>query len=709
MTTPTFWNPESVVNSSTGGRQWASRVVSTIDGGYAVLFDSVQAENNDKMRLFNGNGGPNSNEFFVPPSLADSQNSGDVTVLPNGNIVATWMEAETTIPNGTAYFRIFSWQGNPLTPPIKINGSTYFGTDPNAPKAIDTVTLSNGDFVIAWPSGLGLKVRTYNADGSPNPVTTTLSSASDIGLSARPGGGFVVTYQDSSGSDPNVFMQLFKPDGSKSGSPVILHDDPAASQYQTDITCLANGKMLATWGSSTDNNVHAKLFNSNGTAASEEITLKGTEAQYSTHQSVVALLDGRVLVVYVGYDPTVSNINGNSIYGRIINADGRATESEFLIQNSGLNDQFEHLPSAAVLTDGRVVVTWDDARADYGQADSNIRSVILDPREVGINIQSANHLNGKMNSIFHGTAFNDSMKGGVGRDTIFGHAGDDSLMGKSGTDTIYGNQGNDTLLGDSGVDTLNGGEDNDTLSGGIGNDKLNGGSGSDTASFTYHVGSGGLDITLIGGWAKAKGTLNSDADTLINIENIIASSGRDNVIGSHTDNIIRLGNGNDNCTLNNGNDQGFGGSGNDKIWGNRGDDSLYGNNGVDTLNGGDGQDLIVGGAGADLLTGGAGVDRFYCFQPTDGTDTITDFSELDLFVFEASAFGFGATTGPLDAAVLQVGANKTAANTDVRFIFATGDDTLWYDADGKGGTAARLIVDLSNDYRTMSADDIVLV
>ncbi len=107
----------------------------------------------------------------------------------------------------------------------------------------------------------------------------------------------------------------------------------------------------------------------------------------------------------------------------------------------------------------------------------------------------------------------------------------------------------------------------------------------------------------------------------------------------------------------NGNDTLNGASGRDQINGSNGDDSLSGGNGNDILNGGNGNDILLGqisndnliggngnallyaGLGNDTLLGGRGIDRFMV-APSDGTDTISDFTRQDLICLpEGLSFG----------------------------------------------------------------------
>src|SRR5262245_59263147 len=105
--------------------------------------------------------------------------------------------------------------------------------------------------------------------------------------------------------------------------------------------------------------------------------------------------------------------------------------------------------------------------------------------------------------------------------------------------------------------------------------------------------------------------------------------------------------------------------------------------------GGAGNDTSTGGAGNDRLTGGGGTDIFAFTCPTDGIDTIADFtSGQDVLQISAAGFGGGLVAGSLSADVFLADANPLAtisASGDGRFLFdiaGSGLGTLYWDADG---------------------------
>lgn len=170
----------------------------------------------------------------------------------------------------------------------------------------------------------------------------------------------------------------------------------------------------------------------------------------------------------------------------------------------------------------------------------------------------------------------NTLKGGIGDDSILGKGSDDLLFGNQGKDVIYGNGGNDTIDGGKGNDFVRGGQNDDSIYGGLGDDTLAGDAGNDT------------------------------------------------VFGGRGDDFLLGGKGDDILSGNAGQDTISGGVGNDLLHGGNGNDLIYGGSGNDILLGDMGNDTLYGGEGEDCLTGGAGNDVFV-LTPSQGFGIITDF------------------------------------------------------------------------------------
>lgn len=213
------------------------------------------------------------------------------------------------------------------------------------------------------------------------------------------------------------------------------------------------------------------------------------------------------------------------------------------------------------------------------------------------------------NDIIDASAYTGTPAGG--RTTFYGGPGNDRITGTELSNRIYGEEGDDTLYGLGGLDRLYGGPGNDTMFGGAGNDEfwadatadgadvMRGGLGDDDAN--YSLRSAPLTVTLGNGLAD-DGEAGEGDSIELDVEDAIAGSSDDVIVGSSRKNWLR-GEG--------GNDEIYGDGGADRLMGGAGNDSMYGDGANDTMWGGDGDDVLSGGDGADVLYAEEGNDIIF--------------------------------------------------------------------------------------------------
>lgn len=161
-----------------------------------------------------------------------------------------------------------------------------------------------------------------------------------------------------------------------------------------------------------------------------------------------------------------------------------------------------------------------------------------------------------------------------------------------------------------------------------------------------------------------------------------------------------------------------GGLGNDRLGGNGGRDLLRGGDGSDvlrgggerdTLRGGAGNDSLDGGMGRDDLHGGAGADTFVFQFVTEVMDDVLDFrGGVDRIRVNDAGFGVDLREGTLEARHFQARTDNVAQDLDDRFIFRTGDRTLWFDSNGSAAGGLRLMADLQSGALATSTDIFVV-
>ncbi|MBI3799514.1 MAG: hypothetical protein HY268_21415 [Deltaproteobacteria bacterium] len=168
-----------------------------------------------------------------------------------------------------------------------------------------------------------------------------------------------------------------------------------------------------------------------------------------------------------------------------------------------------------------------------------------------------------------GTAGNDALKGGSGRDIIVGLGGNDVVKGEAkadcsgtekGNDTVSGNKGDDLICDAGGKNTLKGGEGNDVIVGSVQGDSMN-----------LIRGEDGDDVIF----------------TFAGTNRIQGGKGNDFIVSSLSE------------------------PGNDSISGGEGDDVIMDFGGTNRLSGEDGNDLIESVGGSSIVKGGAGNDCIF--------------------------------------------------------------------------------------------------
>lgn len=264
--------------------------------------------------------------------------------------------------------------------------------------------------------------------------------------------------------------------------------------------------------------------------------------------------------------------------------------------------------------------------------------------------------------VIYGRSGNDRLVGGDGDDIIFGHEGNDQIFAGAGNDVVFGGAGDDLIHGDIGNDVLWGEDGDDTFiaAENDGNDVIDGGDGSDTYSAADTSTSIRVDLAAFSSSGQSTGN-----DTLISIENVVGSTGNDQIVGNDDSNTIDGFSGNDIVEGRGGADTLSGGNGNDTFVAtiDDGDDGIFGGDGVDTLDFSEvtapvhvdltvgislssetGQDTftdienVIGSAGSDILVGNdtvnviAGDDGADVINGGDGDDFLSGGNHNDTFV-----------------------------------------------------------------------------
>jgi Ca2+-binding RTX toxin-like protein len=278
----------------------------------------------------------------------------------------------------------------------------------------------------------------------------------------------------------------------------------------------------------------------------------------------------------------------------------------------------------------------------------------------------------------------ENVNGSSGNDHIQGDGASNVLQGQGGNDWLDGGSGNDTLVGGQGLDSVFGGQGNDTLRASVndGNDTYDGGGDNDTYDLSGT--SANATVNLATGLASSSQT---GSDTLINVENVIGSSGANTLTGDAGNNV------------------------------------LTGQGSSDTLAGGGGNDTLEGGGNRDILSGGAGNDLFVFSATGDsGTtiftrDVINDFTQgqdhIDLSLIDSRTSGAG-SAGNQDFTFLGewngVGTEfSNQSQLKYHFVNVGGVDHTYVEGNVNTGSGADIQIDLVGHVALTASDFVGVV
>ncbi len=450
--------------------------------------------------------------------------------------------------------------------------------------------LSGGRFVVTWTdkslqddtSGFGVRGRLFAADGSALGPDFQINSTIRFdqvtpSVTALSGGGFVVTWCDNNDSyttgqsaftqlaTPNISARVFDPQGAPVGRDFSVNSIGIDGAFVPKVSALADGGFIITWHAFaidvSGTGILARIFRADGASNQSDFAVNSTTLGPQTFPSVTILSNGTMVMAW---QDALSDGSGSSIRARLFNRDGFPEDDDFLVNSTPQGDQAG--PTLTALSGGGFVVTWLDNSQTDDTAGFGIRARVFGPdgSAIGNDFQ--------VNSIHPYSQMYPSVTAlptGGFIITWHDYRGDGSgtcirarLFNESGIASGSEIQINSTLAGNQTGPTVT------TLSNG----------------------------TFVIAWqdAQADGSGTGIRARIFVTDNLVLGDGRDDVLSA--------GPGQDTLDGGAGNDTLTGGSGNNLLLGGDGNDTLSGGAGNDTLDGGNNNDVaIFSGARSDYL------------------------------------------------------------------------------------------------------------
>ena len=265
--------PEFTANTTKAGGQYFSTVSTFADGGYVVSWTDTSytekgpdaSSSQIRAQIFDANNNKVGTEFQVNTTVAGGQYRSQIAILASGDFVIAWEDQGETggdTSGEATRAQMYHRDGT------KIGGEFIVNTATAGDQGEPAITaLSNGGFVVTWNdhSGTGgdtsgsVKAQLYDAGGHRvggeflvNTLTT--GDQDEVSVAALAGGGFVATWQDNSflrgdlTRSGSIVAQRFDNAGNKVGGEILV--DTRGINFVNDVNNvvgLANGGFAVTW------------------------------------------------------------------------------------------------------------------------------------------------------------------------------------------------------------------------------------------------------------------------------------------------------------------------------------------------------------------------------------------------------------------------------------------------------------------------------
>lgn len=373
---------ETVVNTTTSGRQTVSATLALDDGGWVVVWDSAGQDGSGYgvyQQVYNADGSARGDETQVNTYTSDNQYFRSVTALADGGWLVTMESVGQDGDNRGIYAQRFDANGDAVGEEQQVNTTTT-GRQTGA----STTLLAEGGWLVTWTSwnAVGddseIYQQRYDADGATvggeTRVNTHVTSwQSDPLVTSRADGGWVVAWisNNQDGSGTGMYQQVYDADGNTVGGESLVNSNTSGDQGgNPTITTLADGGWVVIWTSGGQDGsfggIYQQRYDADGGTVGEEIQVN---TYTSGDQSLLG--NGTVSLATGGWVVTWSSSgqdgDSSGVYQQAYDANGDPLGAETRVNTYTGSTQ---LPRTVIaLADGGWVQFWvsdDQDGSDYG-------------------------------------------------------------------------------------------------------------------------------------------------------------------------------------------------------------------------------------------------------------------------------------------------------------------------------------------------------
>ena len=303
---------------------------------------------------------------FTTKSMAHfTQTYPAIAATADSGFVVVWQDDSTGNYNINA--RRYDGAGTAVGDFFRVDDDT--GTSPAYYPSVSAIP--GGGFVVAWQDyrdgDYNIYAQRFDAAGSALGANFKANADATIKNQERPavaaleGGGFVVSWLDQR-NYPNwdLYAQEYDNAGAVVGSNFRANDVDITGIPYGDVAALTGGGYALTWQDprTGSTEIYAQLYDNSGNPSGTNFQVSDYPGPTSFQRPIItANPDGGLWIVWTGQ---YTYTDRNDVFGQRYDAAGTALGGNFLMHYCGI--VYQGNPAIEVLPPGRFAITWEDPR-----------------------------------------------------------------------------------------------------------------------------------------------------------------------------------------------------------------------------------------------------------------------------------------------------------------------------------------------------------
>jgi hypothetical protein len=364
---------EFQVNTYTTNEQKGAAIAMDAAGNFVVVWSSYGQDGSSNgvfAQRFDPNRNSAGEEFQVNATSSGNQKEPAVAMDAAAGFVVAWQGPRAIEDaNEDIFAQRFDPNGLRLGDEFRVNSNT---SDEQLYPAV--AMNNNGSFIIVWESmnipeegNKAICGQLYDSTGVEFGAEFVINAEASVcrypDVAADANGNFAVAWMRDKSSN-SIMARLYNADGSAGSDAFEVSTIKFSSVTQPSIAMDAIGSFVVAWDGDPNlaslDDIHARLYEPNGTAAGEQFVVNTTAAGPQCYPQVAMNDQQGFMIAWEGrIDP---NVNEREIFSQRCNSLGERLGDEFQVNTYALDDQ--RYPAVAISQAGRFITAWQSDGQD---------------------------------------------------------------------------------------------------------------------------------------------------------------------------------------------------------------------------------------------------------------------------------------------------------------------------------------------------------